>query len=158
MENVKKLPQLLLLAAMFITAAEGNSNYSSQLTDAVTSLNGLLDYMLVPQSVIGDMIFGIVLARGEFCSCVLLLYMSTKKKGNNTRSIDCTKSSVPWNGRFVTGHVLRWTVFDFTSFHVRTVADEVKMGKGFISQYFILPVSTLFQKSSVPIYSSTTNN
>jgi hypothetical protein len=70
MEIVRKLPQLLLLAVVSISAAEGIRNYSSQLKDAVTSLNGLLDYMLLPQSVIGDMIFGIVLARGEFCSCV----------------------------------------------------------------------------------------
>lgn len=66
MVTVRKLPQLLLLlAVMFITAAEGIRNYSSQLTAAVTSLNRLLDYMLVPQSVIGDMIFGIVVARGQ---------------------------------------------------------------------------------------------
>jgi len=157
METVRKLPQLLLLAVMFITSAEGIRNYSSQLTDAVTSLNGLLDYMLVPQSVIGDMIFGIVMARGEFCSCVLLLYISTKKKWNNKRSIDYTESSVPWNGRFVTGHVLWWTVFYFMSIHVRMVTDKVKMGKVFISQYFILPDSALLQKSSALFYSSTTN-
>ena len=73
MEIVRKLPQLLLLAVMSIAAAEVNRNYSSQLKDAVVSLNALLDYMLVPQSVVGDTIFGVVLARGEFCSCVLTL-------------------------------------------------------------------------------------
>ena len=83
MEMVRKLPQLLLLAVMSVTAAEEIRNYSSQLKDAVISLNSLLDYMLVPQSVIGDMIFGIVLARGEFCSCVLLLFILTTKKRNN---------------------------------------------------------------------------
>jgi hypothetical protein len=148
MVTLRKLPQLLLLlAVMFITAAEGIRNYSSQLTAAVTSLNRLLDYMLVPQSVIGDMIFGTVIARGEFCSSVLLLCISTKKKGNNKRSIDRTQSPVSWDGRSVTGHVLRWTVFDFMSFHVRMVADIVKLGKVFISQYFTLSVSALFQKS-----------
>jgi len=146
MEIVRKLPQLLLLAAMFIIAAEGTRNYSSQLKDAVTSLNGLLDYMLVPQSVIGDMIFGIVLARGEFCSCVLLLFVSTTKKGNNKRSIDCTQSTVPWNGRFVAGHVLRWTVFDFMSFHVRMVVDKVKMRKVF----FFLTVFRTTHFSIIP--------
>lgn len=83
MEIVRKVPQLLLLAVMSITAAEEIRNYSSQLKGAVTSLNGLLDYMLVPQSVIGDMIFGAVLARGEFCSCVLLVFISTVKKRND---------------------------------------------------------------------------
>jgi hypothetical protein len=79
METFWKLPLLLLLAVMSTTAAEGLRNYSSQLQDAVTSLNNLLDYMLVPQSVVGDLIFGIVLARGEFCSCVLLLIIPMMK-------------------------------------------------------------------------------
>jgi hypothetical protein len=65
MEIVWKLPVLLLVVAMSSTAAEELHNYSLHLKDAVTSLNRLLDYMLVPRSVIGDMIFGIVLARGE---------------------------------------------------------------------------------------------
>jgi hypothetical protein len=78
METFWKLP-LLLLLAMSTTAAEELRNYSSQLKDAVTSLNSLLDYLLVPQSVIGDLTFGIVLARGEFFSCVLLLLFSTMK-------------------------------------------------------------------------------
>ena len=94
MEIVRKLPLLLLLAVMSISAAEGYPDYSSQLKDAVTSLNRLLDYMLVPQSVIGDLIFGIVLARGEFCSCVLLLFISTMKKRNNKFSLDCTQLTV----------------------------------------------------------------
>jgi hypothetical protein len=79
METFWKLPLLLLLAVMSTSAAEGIRNYSSQLKDAVTSLNGVLDYLMVPQSVIGDLIFGIVMARGEFCSCVLLLLFSTIK-------------------------------------------------------------------------------
>ena len=69
------LSLLSLLAVLSIAAAEGIYNYSSQLKDAVTSLNRLLDYMLVPRIVIGDMIFGIVMARGEFCSCVLLFIL-----------------------------------------------------------------------------------
>ena len=85
------VPQLLLLAVMSITAAEEIRNYSSQLKGAVNSLNGLLDYMLVPQNVIGDMIFGVVLARGEFCSCVLLLFISKMKKINYKFSFDCTR-------------------------------------------------------------------
>jgi hypothetical protein len=75
MEIIRKLPQLLLLAVMSNAVAEVNRNYSSQLKDAVTSLNALLDYMLVPQSVVGDMIYGVVLARGEFCLCVLTLIL-----------------------------------------------------------------------------------
>jgi len=103
MEIVRKVPQLLLLAVMSISAAEGIRNYSSQLQGAVTSLNGLLDYLVVPQSVIGDTIFGIVLARGEFCSCVFLLSISTLKKRNSKCSFDCTQSTVPWNRRLVPG-------------------------------------------------------
>jgi hypothetical protein len=61
-----KLQLLLFLAVMTDTGAEGRYNYSSQLTHAVTSLNRLLDYMLEPRSVIGDMIFGVVLARGMY--------------------------------------------------------------------------------------------
>jgi hypothetical protein len=80
MEIVRKLPQLLLMAVLSIAAAEANRNYSSQLKNCVTSLNALLDYMLVPRRVVGDLIFGVVLARGEFCLCVLILsidmYMS----------------------------------------------------------------------------------
>ena len=75
MQVLWKLSLLSLLAVLSIAAAEGIHNYSSQLKDAVTSLNRLLDYMLVPRSVIGDMIFGIVMARGEFCSCVLLFIL-----------------------------------------------------------------------------------
>jgi hypothetical protein len=79
MEIVRKLSQLLLLAVMSIAAAEVNRNYSSLLKDTVTSLNSLLDYMLEPRSVVGDLIFGVVLARGEFCSCVLLLSISSRE-------------------------------------------------------------------------------
>jgi hypothetical protein len=61
-----KLPLLLFLAGMADTGAEGRYDYSSQLTHAVNSLDRLLDYMLEPRSVIGDMIFGVVLARGRY--------------------------------------------------------------------------------------------
>jgi hypothetical protein len=55
------------------------------------------------------------------------------KKRNNKNSFDCTRSTVSWNRWFVAGHVLRRTVFDFVSFHVRIVVDTVKKGKGFFS-------------------------
>jgi len=55
----------------------------------------------------------------------------TVNKRNNKFSFDCTRSTVSWNRRFVAGHVLRRTVFDFVSFHVRIVVDKVKKGKGF---------------------------
>jgi hypothetical protein len=67
METLWKLSLLLLMTIMSNAAAEAPRNYSLQLKDAVTSLNRLLDYMLVPRSVVGDLIFGIVLARGELC-------------------------------------------------------------------------------------------
>lgn len=72
---------LLLVVAMSSTAAERLHNYSSQLEDAVMSLNRLLDYMLVPRSVIGDVIFGVVLARGELRSGVdCCLFRRLKRK------------------------------------------------------------------------------
>jgi hypothetical protein len=51
---------LLTMAVMSSTAAE-----ESQMKYAVNSLNKLLDYMLQPRSVIGDMVFGVVMARGK---------------------------------------------------------------------------------------------
>jgi hypothetical protein len=63
---VWKVQLLLFLAVMTNTDAEGHHDYPSQLMHAVNSLNRLLDYMLEPRSVIGDMIFGVVLARGRY--------------------------------------------------------------------------------------------
>lgn len=65
------LPLLLLLLLLLIpammssTAAEQSQDHASQMKRAVNSLNKLLDYMLEPRSVIGDLIFGVVLARGK---------------------------------------------------------------------------------------------
>jgi hypothetical protein len=154
MEIVRKLPQLLLLAVMSITAAAEIPNYSSQLKDAVTSLNGLLDYMLVPRSVIGDLLFGIILARGEFCSCVLLLLFIWKMKTrNNEFSFDCTQLTVQWSRRFVAGHVLRRTLFRFMSFHVRMVVDKMKMRKFFFSYSISYYPFQYYSKN--PLYSFT---
>ncbi|PNF17310.1 hypothetical protein B7P43_G04993 [Cryptotermes secundus] len=62
---VWKIQLLLFLAATANTTAEGRHDYPPQLMHTVNSLNKLLDYMLEPRSVIGDMIFGVVLARGQ---------------------------------------------------------------------------------------------
>jgi hypothetical protein len=66
MEMAWKVQLLLFLALMTSTGAEGRHDYSLQLMHAVNSLNRLLDYMLEPRAVIGDMIFGVVLARGKY--------------------------------------------------------------------------------------------
>jgi hypothetical protein len=77
MEVVWKLVLLLLfLAAGTSTAAQEFHDYSSQLKHAVNSLNKLLNYMLLPRNVIGDMILGVVMARGE-CSGVRFISVLT---------------------------------------------------------------------------------
>jgi hypothetical protein len=66
MEMAWKVTLLLFLAVVTNTGAEGRHDYPPQLMRAVNSLNSLLNYMLEPRSVIGDMIFGVVLARGRY--------------------------------------------------------------------------------------------
>jgi hypothetical protein len=56
---------LLSMAVMSNAAPKESEGYTRQMKLAVNSLNKLLDYMLEPRSVIGDMIFGVVLARGK---------------------------------------------------------------------------------------------
>jgi hypothetical protein len=75
-EMVWKAQLLLFLLVMTNSGAEGRHNYPSQLMHAVNSLNRLLDYMLEPHSVIGDMIFGVVLARGRYASVTLVDLLS----------------------------------------------------------------------------------
>lgn len=65
-EMAWKVQLLLFLAATTNTTAEGRHDYPPRLMHTVNSLNRLLDYMLEPRSVIGDMIFGVVLARGRY--------------------------------------------------------------------------------------------
>jgi hypothetical protein len=66
MEMAWKIKLLLFMAVATNTGAEGRHDYTPQLMHAVNSLNRLLDYMLEPRSVIGDTIFGVVLARGRY--------------------------------------------------------------------------------------------
>lgn len=56
---------VVTLVVMSSTAAEESQDHSSHKRHAVNSLNKLLDYMLQPRSVVGDMIFGVVMARGS---------------------------------------------------------------------------------------------
>jgi hypothetical protein len=71
-----KLQLVLFLAVMTNTGADGRNDYSSQLMNAVNSLNRLLNYMLELRSVIGDMIFGVVLAKGKYMA-VKMFYFSS---------------------------------------------------------------------------------
>lgn len=75
-EMIWKVQLLLFLAVMTNTGAEGRHDYPSQLMHAVNSLNRLLDYMLEPRSVIGDMIFGVVLARGRYVGVTMVDLLS----------------------------------------------------------------------------------
>jgi hypothetical protein len=87
-EMAWKVPLLLFLAVTTGTDAQGRYDYSSQLTRAVNSLNRLLDYMLEPRSVVGDMIFGVVLARGRYLGLKIGFYSWSGALGHRLAS--CT--------------------------------------------------------------------